>query len=282
MHKVYLETKDYFKSGEAFELVQDEHLDLLKTFPRPKMGNLDAYYDDSAYISHTDSNKGLFNKVYQLVKKYMLKKKINLINSLHTTDKKLLDIGCGTGDFLIAAKNKAWMVTGLETNDLARKNLKKKDDKISVFKDIDSLVSDNQLFDVITLWHVLEHIPDYNDFLDKIHHLLNPGGYVIIAVPNYKSYDAAYYQSFWAAYDVPRHLWHFSTSALKRILQSHGFAFVKFKPLLFDAFYVSLLSEKYKGSKLKLRPIFIALLSNLKAFFTKEYSSYIHIYHKQP
>ncbi len=281
MHKVYLETKDHFKSGEVFELHRDEHHALLKTVPQPDAAALDSYYDDDTYISHTDSKTGLFNKAYQGVKKYMLGKKVNLINSLQTADKKLLDIGCGTGAFLIAAKNKGWKVTGLETNALARKNLQKKDDKISVFTEIDSLMSDNQLFDVITLWHVLEHIPDYKDYLHKIHQLLKPGGYVIIAVPNFKSYDAKHYGYFWAAYDVPRHLWHFSQSALKSILAKQEFHFIKSKGLLFDAFYVSLLSEKYKGNQNYLRGFLIALYSNTKALFTKEYSSFVHIYQKR-
>lgn len=281
MQKVYLKTKDHFKSGEAFELHRDEHLELLKTIPQPDAASLDAYYEDSAYISHTDSQTGLFNKVYHGVKKYMLRKKVKLINSLQTADKKLLDIGCGTGDFLIAAKNKGWKVTGLETNALARKNLDKKDDKISVYTETEGLIADNQLFDVISLWHVLEHVPDYMDYLHKIHQLLKPDGYVIIAVPNYKSYDADFYKSFWAAYDVPRHLWHFSQGALKSILKNQDFHFIKPKGLLFDAFYVSLLSEKYKGDKNYLRGFFIALYSNSKAFFSKEYSSFMHIYQKR-
>ncbi|RAJ14140.1 class I SAM-dependent methyltransferase [Arenibacter echinorum] len=271
--KLYLETKDYTLTGESFKLLHDPVLDMLITEPQPD--NLGRYYESEDYISHTDAKKSLVDKMYHTVKGYNLKSKLSLINSYAGTDKTILDVGAGTGDFLALAKKCGWEASGVEPNELAR--LKAKEKGVELLEDMNSLPA-GQKFDVITLWHVLEHLPNLDEQISKLVGLLSDSGTLIVAVPNFKSYDAAYYKQFWAAYDVPRHLWHFSQKSVEGIFAKHGMKLVRTKPMFFDAFYVSLLSEKYKNGKQKFLSAFgIGLMSNIRALGTKEFSSLIYV-----
>lgn len=274
--KKYLSVKDYLVSGETFELVHDTDSDFLKTFPQPKIEELPKYYESQEYISHTDEKRGLISSLYQLVKKWSLQKKAKLILQQHGEVGSLLDVGAGTGDFLKVAKVKGWQVHGMEPNKNAA--------KLALEKGIDLKASLNDFegkqFDVVTLWHVLEHIPDLEETILKLAALVKPQGALIIAVPNFKSFDARYYGKFWAAYDVPRHLWHFSKESMKNLF-AENFHLKKIEPMIFDSFYVSLLSEKYKtGRKFSLKAFWIGLLSNIKAKHSKEYSSHIYCFKK--
>lgn len=274
--KKYLSVKDYLVSGESFELVHDTDLDFLKTFPQPKVEELPQYYESQEYISHTDEKRGLISSLYQLVKKWSLQKKAKLILQQLGDVGSLLDVGAGTGDFLKVAKEKGWQVHGMEPNKNAA--------KLALEKGIDLKASLNDFegkqFDVVTLWHVLEHIPDLEETILKLAALVKPQGALIIAVPNFKSFDARYYGKFWAAYDVPRHLWHFSKESMKNLF-AENFHLKKIEPMIFDSFYVSLLSEKYKtGRKFSLKAFWIGLLSNIKAKRSKEYSSQVYCFKK--
>ncbi len=269
--KKYITCIDYTVSKKVFNLYYQPDFDLLITKPIPK--DLDNYYISEDYISHTDSKKTLFDKLYQIIKKHTLKQKLNLINSFNT-EKTILDIGAGTGDFLSVCKQSNWTVTGIEPSEQARILAKEKG--ILLNNSIEDLKEDT--YDIITLWHVLEHIPNLTDFIQILKSKLKPNGVLIIAVPNYKSYDANYYKAYWAAYDVPRHLWHFSQTAIRKLFSYINMEVVKISPMKFDSFYVSLLSEKYKETTLGfVRAFFIGLLSNIKAIKTKEYSSLIYI-----
>ncbi|MGO4919974.1 class I SAM-dependent methyltransferase [Maribacter spongiicola] len=271
-----LTTKDYLVTQEIFELEYDSNSNMLVTKPVPE--NLEKYYDPNNYISHSDKGNGLLENIYQTVKKYTLNKKVQLINKYSSTQKNLLDIGCGTGEFLITAKNKNWKTVGVELNDNARK--KATDKNLEIYKSLDTI--NNQKFDAITLWHVLEHLPDLDKQINKITSLLNKNGTLIIAVPNYKSYDAQYYKEFWAAYDTPRHLWHFSQNAIKSIFKNKKIVLVKTLPMYFDSYYVSLLSEKYKsGSSNYLKAFYRGFISNMKAKSSGEYSSLIYVLKKE-
>ncbi|MDV7186568.1 class I SAM-dependent methyltransferase [Lutibacter sp. TH_r2] len=273
---IYLALKDYSVSGENFELMYNSELDLLETSPKPLLEKLPFYYESEDYISHTDSKKSLQDKVYQFVKSYALKSKLKLINSFQTEDKNLLDVGCGTGDFLLTCKNNGWNVVGVEPNLKAKNLTKEKLKVITVFETLNNINS--KQFDVITLWHVLEHVPDLDNYISKLKSLLKPNGVLVIAVPNYKSFDASYYKNFWAAFDVPRHLWHFSQKSISILFSKVNLKVEKVLPMYFDSFYVSLLSEKYKnGNSNFIKAFFIGLRSNLKAITSKEYSSLIYI-----
>jgi 2-polyprenyl-3-methyl-5-hydroxy-6-metoxy-1,4-benzoquinol methylase len=273
---LFLTTKDFLVSGEEFQLQYDADYEMLRTYPQPALKDVGAYYESENYISHTDDKKGLVASLYQIVKNYSLKKKVRLVTKLSDGEGKLLDIGAGTGDFLVTAKKKGWQVSGVEVSKNARKRAAQK--KVSLEDSVDTFKGEK--FDVITMWHVLEHISNYQEVLSKCHELLVEEGVLIVAVPNYKSYDANYYKKYWAAYDVPRHLWHFSKTSLPKVLKD-SFQLSAIKPMLFDSFYVSLLSEKYKtGNSFSLKALWIGLWSNLRAIKTKEYSSLIYCFKK--
>lgn len=248
---------------------------MLITTPIPH--NLENYYQSESYISHSDKSKTVIDRIYLLVKNYSLEKKIKIINGLVDKEGNLLDIGAGTGDFLLKAKQYNWQIEGIEPNQLARNNAKQKG---IILKERMDDISKNT-YDIITLWHVLEHLPNLQEQITHINQLIKHQGFLIIAVPNYKSYDAKFYKNYWAAYDVPRHLWHFSKKSILKLFTPLGYTLLETKPMLFDSFYVSLLSEKYKNGKTKYIPaIMRGLLSNIKALHTKEYSSHIYILKK--
>lgn len=273
---VYLSTKDFLVTGESFALLYDEEREMLLTSPQPNEADLPIYYKSEAYISHTDTNKGIVATLYQWVKKYSLSKKLRLITGLNKGAGTLLDIGAGTGDFLKLAQDYGWKVSGVEVNKSARSLSEKKG--IALAETLESV--SGQQFDVVTLWHVLEHLPNLERTLQELEALVKPGGVLIIAVPNFKSFDASYYKEYWAAYDTPRHLWHFSRKAMRGLF-SDSIKLIKSKPMIFDSFYVSLLSEKYKtGNTFSPRALLVGLWSNLSALGTKENSSLIYCFKK--
>ena len=275
--EVYLSCKDYTVSQKEFQLVWNAEKDILITHPQPSLEELPSYYKSEDYISHTDSSKSLFDKAYQSVKKMMLSQKLKLINSFATEEKTILDIGTGTGDFLQYISKHNWKVSGVEPNEKARNLAKSKN--LNLLRDISSF--NNEKFDVITLWHVLEHIPNLKEQIEQFHHLLKPNGVLVIAVPNFESYDAKYYKEYWAAYDVPRHLWHFSKQGIKRLFTKYNFVQKSIHPLWFDSFYVSLLSEKYRNKSPNYFKAFkVGLKSNFKAKTTQNYSSHIYTFQK--
>ena len=270
--KSYLSTKDYAVSGEAFELLYDAEFDMLVTAPVPT--NLDIYYKSEDYISHTDSRKSLLDKIYQMVKRIGFISKLQVIGRFAGKEKRLLDVGAGTGDFLLAAKHKGWEITGVEPNHDAR--MRARDKKIELLPGLEALPGTK--YQVITLWHVLEHLPDLENQILKLVWHLEENGTLIIAVPNFNSFDAKHYNEFWAAYDTPRHLWHFSRRAIENLFLKHGLKVIRTKPLIFDSFYVSLLSEKYKTGKQNfIKAFWVGLRSNVAAWRSKEYSSLIYI-----
>jgi 2-polyprenyl-3-methyl-5-hydroxy-6-metoxy-1,4-benzoquinol methylase len=272
--KHFLTVKDYSVSKETFDLYHDETLDMLITHPQPSLENLGKYYESEDYISHTDNKRSLFEKLYHFIKSIALKNKLNLINSLQPNKGRILDIGAGTGDFLSVAKNAGWQTIGVEPSDRAKAIAKNKG--VSFVEETSKL--ENHSFDVISMWHVLEHVPDLDKQIKELKRLLKPTGTLIIAVPNFKSFDAKHYGKFWAAYDVPIHFWHFSKTAIKLLFEKEEMKLEKVLPMKFDSFYVSLLSEKYKSGKMNfIKAFFIGLQSNLKANKNFEYSSHIYI-----
>ncbi|WP_202700721.1 bifunctional 2-polyprenyl-6-hydroxyphenol methylase/3-demethylubiquinol 3-O-methyltransferase UbiG [Flavobacterium sp. UGB4466] len=272
--KHFLSVKDHSVSKEIFDLYYDETLDMLITSPQPDLENLGRYYESEDYISHTDNKRSLFEKAYHFVKSIALKNKLNLINGEQSQKGRILDIGAGTGDFLLTAKNDGWETVGVEPSERAKNIAIEKG--ISFVNGIDAL--ENNSFDVITMWHVLEHVPNLELQIRELKRLLKPTGTLIVAVPNFKSFDAKYYNEFWAAYDVPIHFWHFSKKAIQSLFGKVDMKLEKVLPMRFDSFYVSLLSEKYKTGKMNfVKAFFIGLRSNLKASGTKEYSSHIYV-----
>jgi len=276
--------KDFLVSFEEFNIVECHHCQLLFTNPRPDIHEISKYYDSSDYISHSNSSSGLFNRAYQNIRNYSIGKKIKLIEGLNESrPKKLLDIGCGTGEFLAACKTAGWECNGVEPNEAVRKKVI---EKYAINAYPESVLEDKALsiseFSIITMWHVLEHVHELRKRLEQTYQLLSAGGHLIIAVPNPASEDAHHYGDLWAAYDVPRHLYHFKPEVLKKLVQGFGFRFIQSRPMPFDSFYVSLLSEKHIQASLStFKALFNGLKSNLKAGKTAEkYSSVIYVFRK--
>ncbi len=272
----YLTTRDFLVTGEEFALVEKGVEGLLQTQPAP--ADTARYYQSEAYLSHTDGSKTLFEKLYQFLKSLNLKSKLRLLKKLQNPPGKVLDFGAGTGDFLAVAKNAGWETAGVEPNEAARERARQKG--VQVCSKLDELQQGT--YDCISLWHVLEHLPDPEQVVKDLDGLLRPSGHFIVAVPNYRSYDAQVYGPYWAAYDTPRHLWHFSRASLNELFDNCGFELQAEKPQWLDAYYVSWLSEKYKQNPLApIRAFWIASRSNLSAKFTGESSSRIYIFKKK-
>ena len=271
---------DYSTTKEDFTIVSCNSCDFTFTNPRPTDENLGKYYLSDKYISHINTSKGLFENLYQIVRKYAIVQKLKLLVSF-SASKNHLDIGCGTGEFLNACKNAGFRTKGVEPSELARKQAIK-NYNLDISKNTDLRQFDNASFNTITMWHVLEHVPNLNDTIEQLERILDSNGSVIIAVPNLKSWDAKYYKEFWAAWDVPIHLWHFSKESIEALFKKWNFKLVKTKPMLFDSVYVSVLSEEYKtGRKNLVKGFIIGLASNIAALFgNNDHSSSIYVFQK--
>lgn len=275
--KPFIECKDHLVTNEKFSILIDEETELLVTNPQPTESEINKYYESEEYNSHSEKSNSLFDKIYEFVRVINIKNKYSIIEKNIDTKGNILDIGCGTGDFLEFCKSKKWNIHGIEPNKKAREISEK---KINI--DINPNTSIKKLpdesFDVITMWHVLEHRYDIIDTIKNLKRIIKPNGIIIIALPNYKSFDAKYYKRYWAAYDVPRHLFHFSRKTIDYIFQKNNLFLKKTYPMYFDAFYVSMISEKNKTKKLNpIKAIFIGFISNLFSLFSKESSSLIYI-----
>ncbi len=273
----YLTVQDYFLSQEEFNLLICPECELLLTSPQPT--DVSKYYESSDYISHHSKKRNLITSLYNLVKDIQVKHKINLLNT-YAKGKSLLDIGCGTGYFLQHAANSGYTITGVEINENARIQAQTLTGA-TIYQSIEDISS--YQYNLITLWHVLEHLSDPVQQVKTIKSLLAENGTIIIAVPNYKSYDARHYQEYWAGYDVPRHLNHFSQKSITRIAKLTNLRVDKIIPMKFDSFYVSLLSEQYQQTGLVryLKAITTGIQSNRSALKTTEYSSLIYVLQQQ-
>ena len=261
---------DHSLSKEVFTLKKCEHCDFVFTSNPPQETKIANYYKFEAYISHSDTKKGIMNILYHFSRKFMLSRKRKLIERRQNKGK-LLDIGAGTGYFLNEMKTHHWEVEGIENDSDARKFAKQKF-SLSLHPKEKLFDYRKSSFDVISLWHVLEHVYDMDNYLSTIHKLLKENGLLMIALPNAKSYDARIYKSFWAAWDVPRHIWHFSEKNVRLLLKKHQFDLKDIKGMPLDGAYISLLSEKYKGGGL-LKALFYAKMAFFIGLMSKKKAS---------
>jgi 2-polyprenyl-3-methyl-5-hydroxy-6-metoxy-1,4-benzoquinol methylase len=273
-----LSVKDYSISKEEFQIYQCYNCTLRFTQDVPDANEIAPYYKSANYISHSNTSNGLLNVIYKKVRNHTLRTKAELIKKYTLQRGAILDIGAGIGSFLNTMRVEGWQTTGIEPDEGARaqaKNLYNIElEGIDTFQSI----ADNSL-DAITLWHVLEHVHDLHDYLNKLKSILKERGKLFIAVPNYTSKDAAFYKEFWAAYDVPRHLYHFSPQSISELLKTHNLRLIAKKPMWFDSYYISLLSSKYKNGSVNWAGAIVqGTLSNTNAIFNvNKCSSLIYI-----
>ena len=244
-----LRVPDRTVSQETFVLDECQRCGFLFTNPRPDAASIGRYYESATYVSHNAGAGGLVNRVYRVARFFTVRYKVRLITRLHGgRPGQLLDYGCGTGHFLAQAQRAGWAVTGLEPNPQARAAAEARVGQ-PIGEPAELAALPPASFDVITLWHVLEHVHALDETLTQLLTALRPGGKLLVAVPNAASYDARHYGPGWAAYDVPRHLYHFTPATMRRLLARHGLRISQQLPLRLDAYYVSLLSEGQRPTR---------------------------------
>ena len=277
----FLKCEDYTVSHETFQLVKCSDCSFVFTNPRPDAAEIVKYYQSEDYISHSNTSKGLFNFAYQQVRKFAVNGKVKMLEELNAPQKTILDYGCGTGEFLYAMSTHGWQSKGVEPSPQARE-MAIKNYGLTI-EDPSALSSFNtNEFGIITLWHVLEHVHQLTETITNLKRIIAPGGYLIIAVPNREALEAQHYKEYWAAYDVPRHLYHFSKQNITRLFEEIGLHLKSVHPMFFDPFYISLLSEQYKNGK---KSYIYAILAGIKTTISgrkdiTKNSSLIYIFQK--
>ena len=276
----FLNCLDFFLTKEEFPIVICQKCGLKFVNPRPEVLDIGRYYESPDYVSHDSERKSGLNILYKQIRRFSIREKFKLVQK-SSLGHKILDIGCGTGEFLFFCNQKGFETTGIEPGEKPRKYANTKY-QLNVLDETQIDILGHSNYDIITLWHVLEHVHLLNERMNKIVDLLKPDGTLIIAVPNSNSWDALYYKNFWAAYDLPRHLYHFSQDTMKFLLHQHNLEISRIVPMKLDAFYISLLSEKYlHGKQNYLRAFINGIRSNNFARMNKnEYSSLIYVIKK--
>jgi len=274
--QLYLKVKDFTVTGKVFQIVSCNDCTFKYTIDAPSESEIGPYYKSEEYISHTDTKSGLISRIYHLIRKFTLKQKRSWISRYYPSKGSLLDYGCGTGAFLFEMYSNEWNVKGYEPDESAR-NLVKQNYGLNILTKTELQEIQPESFDIITLWHVLEHVHTLKHTLTHLVSLLNPNGFLLIAVPNSDSFDAEYYKEYWAAYDVPRHLYHFTPTILNVLAKEVKCELVDLIPMRFDPFYIALLSEKYKKSGIfgYIRAFFVGIGSNLNP--VKKASSVVYV-----
>lgn len=274
--QIHLWVKDLFLTNEAFEIHECLKCGLLFTEPRPKPEEIGKYYQSEEYYSHQENKKGFVPRIYEAVKSVNLKKKYKMATK-GLKPGKMLEIGCGAGDFLHTMEKHGWTCTGIEPSESAKEIATKKV-KATLLNPQEIGQLENESFDLITMWHVLEHVDNLKEEIQQLQRLLKKGGRLILALPNFKSADAQYYKEYWAAYDVPRHLNHFCRESINNIFKTTDFKRIKTDKLVWDAYYISFMSEKYMNHSLPLlKGAWKGLRSNCKARKNGEWSSLVYI-----
>ena len=270
--ETHIEVVDHFLTKETFTIKKTPIKGLLKTHPAPSKNKIQLYYRSDKYISHNSTRPGVFFFIYRVIRSFNFWFKYKFVGKKELFSK-TLDFGSGDQYFMVQLLRRNHNVFGI---DPLKPNISKQ-----VYGSVFDESLDSKNFSCITAWHSLEHVHELENIIARFHKILDYNGTVIVAVPNYRSFDARLYKSFWAAYDVPRHLWHFDKKSIKKVFSNNGFSFIKSAPLLFDSYYVSLLSERYKKSIFRVfNSIVVGTVSNIIGFFTKEYSSNIFVFKK--
>ena len=279
--KTHIMTQDFLTTKEKFKITEDKETRVLKTIPTPKEEDLPSYYSSEAYASHQERASTPVLWVYMRVRKIAMKSKIKLISTFNTKTGDLLDFGCGLGGFLSATHAKGWSSYGIEPHQKVKTKAKKISGR-EVYSTIGEAQKTNKKYDVITMWHSLEHVVDLGKTIRFLYNSTKKEGKVVVAVPNHQSFDAKHYKNFWAAYDTPRHIWHFDQKSITNVFKKHGFSLERKHLMMWDAFYISILSEKNKRSRaVYFKAAVIGVISNFLSLFTGESSSITYVFSKR-
>jgi 2-polyprenyl-3-methyl-5-hydroxy-6-metoxy-1,4-benzoquinol methylase len=275
---------DSLVSGDLFSVYKCTSCDFHVTSPRPTSGSVGSYYNSASYVSHNDVAKGWIPKIYRVVRDIMIRHKLRIVGRYKEKapgKNNMLDVGCGTGEFLLKSKKMGYNTTGFEPDINASETASNKGLSIITKEDRLNELSPNY-FDVVTLWHVLEHMYHPKDKIEVLEKILSDNGIMIVAIPEYKSFDGGYYKQNWAGWDLPRHVYHYNESTLTRLMDELNFKLIGKHSLMFDSFYISLLSEKNLNTRLgTIRAIIIGFLSNIMAIFSSyPFSSQIYVFKK--
>ena len=277
----HIMTQDFLTTNEKFKIIEDKETRVLKTTPTPKEEDLPSYYSSEAYASHQERANTPVLWAYMRVRKIAMKSKIKLISTFSTKTGALLDFGCGLGGFLSATHAKGWTSYGIEPHQKAKTKAKKISGR-EVYSTIGEAQKTNKKYDVITLWHSLEHVVDLGKTIRFLYNSTKKEGKVVVAVPNHQSFDAKHYKNFWAAYDTPRHIWHFDQKSITNVFKKQGFFLERKRLMMWDAFYISILSEKNKRSRaIYFKAAVIGVISNFLSLFTGESSSITYVFSKR-
>ena len=277
----HIMTQDFLTTNEKFKIIEDKETRVLKTTPTPKEEDLPSYYSSEAYASHQERANTPVLWAYMRVRKIAMKSKIKLISTFSTKTGALLDFGCGLGGFLSATHAKGWTSYGIEPHQKAKTKAKKISGR-EVYSTIGEAQKTNKKYDVITLWHSLEHVVDLGKTIRFLYNSTKKEGKVVVAVPNHQSFDAKHYKNFWAAYDTPRHVWHFDQKSITNVFKKQGFFLERKRLMMWDAFYISILSEKNKRSRaIYFKAAVIGIISNFLSLFTGESSSITYVFSKR-
>ena len=272
-----MKIKDHFLTKEIFEIKETAIKGIYKPSPTPS--DIGRHYESTDYISHHQDSGSLKEKIYKFLQKFNLNFKRNVLASEIGINQKILDYGCGAGEFVKFIEDE-YITFGFEVNESARNAAQQKTSKTTFINSLQDV--EDESLDAITLWHVFEHIENQKEILDLFYKKLKPQGLLVIAVPNHTSYDGQKYKEFWAAYDVPRHIFHFSKNGMEKLMNNENWNLKRIKPLLLDSFYISMLSEKYKKSPLFwLKGFIFGAISNFKATKTGEFSSLVYLIEKK-
>ena len=279
--KTHIMTQDFLTTKEKFKITEDKETRVLKTIPTPKEEDLPSYYSSEAYASHQERASTPVLWVYMRVRKIAMKSKIKLISTFNTKTGDLLDFGCGLGGFLSATHAKGWSSYGIEPHQKVKTKAKKISGR-EVYSTIGEAQKTNKKYDVITMWHSLEHVVDLGKTIRFLYNSTKKEGKVVVAVPNHQSFDAKHYKNFWAAYDTPRHIWHFDQKSITNVFKKQGFFLERKRLMMWDAFYISILSEKNKRSRaIYFKAAVIGIISNFLSLFTGESSSITYVFSKR-
>ncbi|MDD2798416.1 MAG: class I SAM-dependent methyltransferase [Bacteroidales bacterium] len=278
----FLACTDFFTTSETFDLKRCDKCQFVFTQNFPSETIIGKYYDVPEYVSHSDTKKGIVNYLYHFARRFMLKRKMSLITKVSKMNSgNILDYGCGTGYFLNEMAKNGWKTTGIEKSDLAREFAL---NEFGLEINEPSFLSkmEDKSCDVVTLWHVLEHIENFDTLLSELKRVLKPDGTLILALPNSSSFDARHYREYWAAFDVPRHLWHFTPKTIALVGEKHNMKIVGAKAMPLDSFYISIMSEQNRGSRFAfVKGICVGLIANIVSLANiSNQSSLIYLFKK--